>query len=91
MWQANKDIVWRSKEDMLVLLNTKSGLYFTVNQTGANLWLSITEKGLSLEDAIAKIKEDFDDVPDEAKLEQECEKLIKEWTQEELLVEKVAE
>ena len=57
MWCAKSDVVWRKSQETLVLLNTSSGLYYTVNPTGAMLWTSLVEKQESFDQAVKGIQE----------------------------------
>jgi hypothetical protein len=90
MWMAKKDIVWRSKDDMLVLLNTTTGHYYTVNQTGAVLWRNLVEHKMSFDDAVERLYGQCEGSPDKSVVGQDCSRLIEEWKSENLIEEAVA-
>ena len=39
MWKVKEHIVWRQKKDMLVVLDSLSGHYYTLNPVAMDLWL----------------------------------------------------
>ncbi len=88
MWIPKKDIVWRKKEDMIVLLNTTTGHYYTVNQTAATLWNGLVGEGMSLDEAVEKIHREYDDAPSRSVIRQECIRQAEEWKSENLIEEK---
>ena len=90
MWMAKKDVVWRSKDDMLVLLNTTTGHYYTVNQTGAVLWRSLVEHKMSFDEAVEKLHSECEDSPDKSAVGQDCTRLIEEWKSADLIEETTA-
>jgi len=88
MWCAKSDVVWRKSKDTLVLLNTSSGLYYTVNPTGALLWSSLVEKGTSFDEAVSSIQQEFAGAPDAAAIRTDCARMLEEWKAEKLIEEK---
>jgi hypothetical protein len=87
MWTAKKNIVWRNKDNMLVLLDTTTGHYYTVNQTGARLWRDLLERKMSVEQVVEGLRQDFADGPDKSVIRQDCARLIEEWRSENLIEE----
>ncbi|MFB0564750.1 MAG: PqqD family protein [Candidatus Aminicenantaceae bacterium] len=85
--KAKEDIVWRDKEGLLVLLNTSTGHYYTVNKTGARLWTNLIDKGMSFDAAIKKIREEFKNTPDDSTLKSHCAEMIEQWKSENLIEE----
>jgi hypothetical protein len=88
MWCAKSDVVWRKSQETLVLLNTSSGLYYTINPTGAMLWISLVEKQGSFDEAVKAIQQQCAGAPDTAAIRNDCTKLLEEWKAENLIEEK---
>ena len=54
----NQDISWRDINGELILLNIKTGGYFTLNDTARIVWLAIME-GKYIDYMVKQIKQDF--------------------------------
>jgi hypothetical protein len=89
MIKPKDHVVWRKKGDLLVVLDTASGSYFTLNATAMDLWLGLLEEGRGL-DAVARgIRDKFTEPPAIEQVEADCRKMLDEW-QSQGLVEEVA-
>ncbi|MBN2436408.1 MAG: PqqD family protein [Spirochaetes bacterium] len=91
MYTASDDIVWKKKKDVIVLLNTKLGYYYTLNETAGALWQEMLVDNKSFEDAVKTIKESFDVSPSEEQIISDCDEIIKNWLSEGLIGEKEAD
>lgn len=85
MPQPKEEIVWRKKNKLLVLLNTKSGHYYTLNDVASALWFSMFVDKKPLDEVVELICQNFDNPPERSIIEQDCKSLIEEWTQENLI------
>ena len=88
MLKAQQHVVWRKKKKLLVLLDTKSGCYFTLNNTGQDLWMKHIVEGLPLEDVVREISSRFANSPGEQQILSDCNKLISDWQSNALITEK---
>ena len=87
MYRPKDNVVWRKKSDMLVLLNTATGQYYTVNQTGADLWDKLAVKSMTLDQALEEISAGYANAPDSAAIAADCGKMLREWVEESLFEE----
>ncbi len=87
MFKPMQDVVSRKKENMLILLRTSTGHYYTLNETGSLLWENLIEKQLPLDKCISVIVAGYEDSPDPGEIRTDCDALIKEWKSEQLIEE----
>ena len=87
MFKAKKHIVWRKKKKLIVLLNTQSGSYFTLNKTGQDLWMSHIVEGQPLEEVAQNIAKKYANPPAVENIVSDCKKLIADWDANELIEE----
>lgn len=87
MFKAKKNIVWRKKKKLLVLLDTKSGAYFTLNASGQDLWLGHIVEAKPLHEVVSGIAQRYTNPPTEEQIFADCHKLIAEWHQNQLIEE----
>jgi hypothetical protein len=85
MWKVKEHVVWRKKNDMLVVLDTLSGHYYTLNPVAMTLWLGCFADNKSLESVLSELSEKFTDVPDPEQLKQDCLESIEYWFSESLI------
>ncbi len=85
MFTAKQDVVSRRKEDMLILLRTSTGHYYTLNRTGALLWEHLIDKHLPIEQCISAIAADCESPPEADTIRSDCEALIDQWRSEQLI------
>lgn len=83
-FQIKDDVVWREKEGVCVVLNSASGDYYTLNETGAILWKGLIDQARSLDDVSSDISA-LEGAPDVAIVQQDAETMIAEWVQEGLV------
>jgi hypothetical protein len=60
---AADSVVATEQADTTILLNLRSGRYYTLNSVSGLIW-SILAKGASIEGVVARVQEEFD-VPDD--------------------------
>lgn len=87
MLKAKEKIVWRKKKDLLVLLDTESGNYYTLNETAQDLWMSHIVNGQGLEIAMGEIAKKYVNSPSSEQIEADCQLLIEDWKKNELVEE----
>jgi len=85
MFTAKQDVVSRRKEDMLILLRTSTGHYYTLNHTGALLWEHLIDKQRPIEQCVSAIAAESENPPDAATIRSDCEALIDQWRSEQLI------
>lgn len=77
--KAKEKIVWRKKKDLLVILNTESGSYYTLNEVAQDLWMNHIVDGKDLEASVEKIADSYDGSPATEQIKDDCLKIIDEW------------
>lgn len=87
MLKAKEKIVWRKKKELLVVLDTDSGKYFTLNETAQDLWMSHIVNGETLAKAAEELGSKFADTPPLENVIADCQKLIDEWVENGLVEE----
>lgn len=87
MIKAKKHIVWRKKKELLVLLDTDSGCYYTLNPVGQDLWLMHIVESQPLDQIIEQIADKYDNPPKREQIQADCQKLIDDWKANELIEE----
>ncbi len=60
-----ENIAWRNVNDEIVILNLKSGEYYTLNDVGQIIWLALADQK-SVEEIKSKLIVEFDVSPDTA-------------------------
>ena len=90
MISAKHHVVWRQKADLLVVLDTESGRYFTLNATAMQLWLAVFERGASLEQDAERMVALYGEGPSRAQVEADCRGMLGEWREAGLVEEKDA-
>ncbi len=79
MIKPKDQIVWRKKGDLLVVLDTGSGAYYTLNSTAMDLWIGLVEEGGTLETVVGRIAAKYGEAPTMAQVEADCRKMLAEW------------
>jgi hypothetical protein len=87
MFKAQQHVVWRKKKQLLVLLDTKSGSYFTLNNTGQDLWMKHIVAGNPLDEVVKEISSRYVNSPGNEQILSDCNKLINDWQSNELIAE----
>ena len=88
-WKSKEHIVWRTKDDLLVVLDTVTGHYYTLNETAVDLWRGLLEEKKSFDEVITLIQSRYTDTPGESDLVADCQESIAFWASEGL-IEKAA-
>jgi hypothetical protein len=88
MYKAKLHVVWRKKKKLLVLLDTKSSSYFTLNNTGQDLWMKYIVNNQPLDEVVKEISTKYTNSPGEEQILSDCKKLIDGWLSNELIIEK---
>lgn len=86
MLTARDNIVWRKKKDLLVVLDTESGNYFTLNETAQDLWMAHIVDGTDLDKVILMIAEKYGNNPPIEQIKTDCEKMIEGWKENSLVL-----
>ena len=87
MLKVKKNIVWRKKKELLVLLDTVSGCYYTLNPTGQDLWLMHIVESQPLDRIIDRISAKYNNPPEREQIQMDCQKLIDNWKANKLIEE----
>ena len=82
-FKAASHAAWRRVEDEIVILDLNTSLYYSLNEVGARVWELLNE-GLAADDVVRRLTEEYD--ADEKAARKDVEALIKELSQEKLLV-----
>ena len=85
MWKAKEHVAWRIKGDLLVVLDTVSGHYYTLNQTAVDLWRGLFDEKLGLQAVLSRIQARYPDAPALAALEADCRESLAYWVAEGLI------
>jgi hypothetical protein len=85
MWKSKERVVWRRKGDLLVILDTVSGHYYTLNETAVDLWRGLFEEKKDLPTVLTDIQSRYEDPPDPARLETDCQESLAYWAAEGLI------
>lgn len=85
MWKVKEHVVWRKKNDLLVLLDTLSGHYYTLNPVAMELWLGCFSDNKSLDAVIDELTRKFGDAPDIHQVKKDCLESIEFWEKENLI------
>ena len=87
MLKAKEKIVWRKKKELLVILDTESGNYYTLNETAQDLWMSHIVDGKTLENAIEEIEGKYAEPPPGDQIMNDCSLIIDDWKKNGLVEE----
>jgi hypothetical protein len=85
MWKSKEHVVWRAKGDLLVVLDTVSGHYYTLNETAVDLWRGLFEEMKSLEAVLSNIQARYADAPELPQVEADCRESLAYWASEGLI------
>ena len=85
MWKQKEHVVWRVQGDLLVVLDTVSGHYYTLNEVAVHLWRGLFEEKKSFAATLDAIHSRYPDAPDIAGLEADCREAIAYWISEKLI------
>jgi hypothetical protein len=84
-WKPKEHIVWRVKGDLLVILDTVSGHYYTLNEVAVDLWRGLFIEKKSFAEVINDIRAQYPDAPDQEQLEADCRESLDFWEAEKLI------
>jgi hypothetical protein len=87
MWKSREHVVWRIKGDLLVVLNTESGHYYTLNEVAVDLWRGLFDEKKGFEEVISNIRSRYANVPDDLTIEADCRESLAYWVTEKLIEE----
>jgi hypothetical protein len=79
-----KDVIVAEFDDEIVLLNTQTGFYYVMNDTGMQVWRLIREKQ-TFEQIIDTLAEEYE--VDESQLRTDVEALLRDLSKYELINE----
>jgi hypothetical protein len=85
MWKVKEHIVWRQKNDMLVVLDTLSGHYYTLNPVAMDLWLGCFADNKPLETVISELTDKYTEAPDAREIKSDCLESLEYWQEEKLI------
>jgi hypothetical protein len=85
MWKSKEHVVWRIKGDLLVVLDTASGHYYTLNRVAVDLWRGLFEEKKSFAAVLSHISSRYPDAPEAAQLEADCRESLAYWAAENLV------
>lgn len=83
MLQKSSDIIWKVVGEEVLLLDTSSAFYFSLNETGSEIW-HLLEAGKSLEEIEGVMTELYD--VDIDTIRRDIDALVKELQSEKILV-----
>jgi len=86
-FSPSEDVTWRDIDGEMVVLNIKTGEYFSFNQVGREIWLAASE-GKSFGGVIAQVVSCYD--IDEAKARADVEKFLSGLMEHGILRRKVS-
>ncbi len=86
MLVARENIVWRKKKGLLVVLDTDSGNYFTLNETAQDLWIAHIVEGVELDTVINQIAQSYGNNPPVEQIKSDCLTMIDGWKENNLIV-----
>lgn len=86
MWKAQDHIVWRKKQDLLLVLDTDSGHYYTLNPSAVQLWTYLIEENHSWDDSINRIMDSFSELPGRDQVDADCKKMLEDWMSNNLVI-----
>jgi Coenzyme PQQ synthesis protein D (PqqD) len=84
-WKVKDHVTWRKKNQILVILDTISGHYYTLNQTAMDIWIGCVEEGKSLEKVMDEICAKYPGSPDIEQIRKDCQDIISYWVEEALI------
>jgi hypothetical protein len=58
MIQKHDNIIWRNVDNETLFLDTSSGYYFSLNETGSEIW-NLLSDGLSIDDVAARLSDRY--------------------------------
>jgi hypothetical protein len=64
-FKTSENIAWRNVNEEVVILNLKSGEYFTLNDVGQFVWLAVADQK-NIEEIRQKVVDAFDVSPEKA-------------------------
>lgn len=85
LWKSKEHVVWRIKGNLLVVLDTVSGHYYTLNEVAVDLWQGLFEEKKSFAAVLEGIRARYPDAPDAAQLESDCRASLDYWVAEKLI------
>jgi hypothetical protein len=85
MWKSKEHVVWRIKGELLVILDTVSGHYYTLNETAVDLWRGLFEEKQSFGAVLSSIQSRYTDAPKISGLEADCRESLDYWVAEGLI------
>jgi hypothetical protein len=85
-FKTSENITWRNVNEEVVILNLKSGEYFTLNDVGQFVWLAVADQK-NMEEIRQKVVDAFDVTPEKAS--EDIEEFISRMLDEGLLHESV--
>lgn len=84
LWVRSGDCIERTIEGEAVLLNLKSGVYYSLNESGTAIW-KLLESPCSVQDILTSLRDSYDLSPAEAV--SQVEELLDDLASEKLIVE----
>lgn len=88
MLKVKEHVVWRSKQSLLVVLDTMAGHYYTLNPTAQQLWTGLFVESKPFEQILEGILASYSNLPPREAVTDDCRKMIAEWISQGLVEEK---
>ena len=85
MWKQKEHVVWRVQGELLVVLDTATGHYFTLNEVAVHLWRGLFEEKKNFAEVLDAIRAKYPNPPATAQLEADCREAIDYWIAEKLV------
>jgi hypothetical protein len=82
-YKAKNDISWKLLKDSVVVVNTTTGVYYTLNPTASVIWQNLIESG-STSGIADKMCEIFDNI-DKDTIQNDIDECVTFWKAEEII------
>lgn len=80
---VSENISWKKLEDSVVIVNTDSGMYYTLNATASLIWISIMDN-MPVEDIFLLFENSYKEVDKQGVLE-DIQESIQYWMDEKII------
>lgn len=81
-----KKVAWRLLDDEVVIVNTDTSFYYTLNGTGTYMWSILDKEKKTLQEIVKKIAAHYG--KDENSIAGDVKKILKDLVRENLITEK---
>ena len=84
MYTVQSNISWKKLEDSVVIVNTDTGMYYTLNATAGLIWTSIMEN-VQIEDIVLLFENNYQGA-DRQEILADIQESIQFWIDEALII-----